>query len=142
MEYIFGIFMILHGLVHLLYFGQSQKLFELQPDMVWPEGSWIFSRLYEHQPPQWVSGIIFTLSAVTFIIAAILLIAGGAGLIFGQPWWRPIVVSAAIFSSIIIILFWDGQRSTWRDQGGIGFLINKGILTVVIILFSPTWDNW
>jgi hypothetical protein len=135
--YIFGIFIILHGLVHLLYFGQSQKLFELQPRMVWPEGSWIFSRLYEHQPPKWVSGIIFTLSAVTFILAAILFIAGGAGLILGQPWWRPTVMSAAIFSSIIIILFWDGQRSTWKAQGGIGFLINLAILASVIILFQP-----
>lgn len=137
MVYIFGIFIILHGLVHLLYFGQSQKLFELQPGMVWPQGSWIFSRLYEDQPPEWVSGVIFTLSAVSFIIAAILFIAGGAGLIFGQPWWRPTVMSAAIFSSIIIILFWDGQRSTWRDQGGIGLLINLAILAVVIILFRP-----
>ena len=37
---IFGIFIILHGLVHLLYFGQSTRYFELQPGMVWPDGAW------------------------------------------------------------------------------------------------------
>ena len=31
---LFGIFLILHGLVHLLYAGQSSRLFELQPGMV------------------------------------------------------------------------------------------------------------
>jgi hypothetical protein len=28
---IFGVFIVLHGLIHLLYFGQSRRLFELQP---------------------------------------------------------------------------------------------------------------
>ena len=138
MEFIFGIFIILHGLVHLLYFGQSHKLFELRPDMVWPEGSWIFSRLFEDQSPKWVSGVIFTFSAVTFILAAIMFVAGGAGLILGQSWWRPVVMSAAIFSSIIIILFWDGHRKTLSDQGGIGLLINLVILAFIFTLFQPS----
>jgi len=42
---IIGVFIVLHGLVHLLYFGQSWRFFELQPEMVWPEDSWAFSRL-------------------------------------------------------------------------------------------------
>jgi hypothetical protein len=39
LKVIFGIFIILHGLVHMLYFGQSQKLFELQAGMTLPDGS-------------------------------------------------------------------------------------------------------
>ena len=42
----FGIFILLHGLVHLLYFGQSARYFEMQQGMVWPDGSWAFSRLF------------------------------------------------------------------------------------------------
>ncbi len=42
---LFGIFIVLHGLVHLLYFGQSARYFELQPGMVWPNGSWVVSKL-------------------------------------------------------------------------------------------------
>ena len=41
---VFGIIVILHGLVHLLYFGQSARFFELQQGMVWPSGSWAFSK--------------------------------------------------------------------------------------------------
>jgi hypothetical protein len=40
-----GIFLVLHGLVHLLYFGQSARYFELKPGMTWPDGAWAFSRL-------------------------------------------------------------------------------------------------
>ena len=36
---VIGVFIILHGLVHMLYFGQSRKFFELQPGMTWPDGS-------------------------------------------------------------------------------------------------------
>jgi hypothetical protein len=31
-----GIFFLLHGLVHLLYAGQSLRFFELRPGMTWP----------------------------------------------------------------------------------------------------------
>jgi hypothetical protein len=39
---IIGIFLLLHGLVHLLYFGQSARYFDLRPEMIWPDGSWAF----------------------------------------------------------------------------------------------------
>jgi hypothetical protein len=131
---IFGTFIILHGLVHLLYFSQSQRLFELRPGMLWPEGSWVFSRLYGDQAPGWLSGIVFIMAAATFMLAAIMFVAGGTGLILGQAWWRPVVVSAAVFSSAIIVLFWDGRQKTWVDQGGIGLLINLAALAFTLIL--------
>jgi hypothetical protein len=134
---IFGIFIILHGLVHLLYFGQSQRLFELRPGMLWPEGSWIFSRLFENPAARWLSSLIFILAAVTFILAAIMFVAGGTGLMLGQAWWRTIVVSAAVFSSTIIVLFWNGRRKTLVNQGGVGLLINLAILAVLVILQQP-----
>ncbi|MGB7094663.1 MAG: hypothetical protein WBD62_08455 [Anaerolineales bacterium] len=124
---IIGIFFILHGFVYLLFFGQSQRLFELRPGMVWPDDSWLFSRFLGEQATRW-------LASITFILAAIAFVAGGIGLILGQAWWRPIVVGAAIFSSAISVLFWDGRRQRLGAQGGIGLLINLAILAVLLIL--------
>jgi len=138
MVYIYGIFIILHGLVHLLYFAQSQRLFELSPGMLWPEGSWVFSRLSGDDVPKWLSSAVFVLAAITFILAAILFVAGGTGVILGQAWWRLIVESAAVFSSIIILIFWDGHRKTFVEQGGIGLLINLAILILIFILDWPS----
>jgi hypothetical protein len=40
-----GVFMVLHGGVHLLYFGQSARYFDLKAGMLWPDSAWAFSKL-------------------------------------------------------------------------------------------------
>ncbi len=42
MQIVVGVFLILHGLVHLLYAGQALRYFELRPGMTWPDASWLF----------------------------------------------------------------------------------------------------
>lgn len=73
LSFFIGIFIVLHGLVHLLYFGQSRRLFELRPGMDWPDGSWLFSRLFSDETTR-------TLASVSYIIAAIGFVVGGGAL--------------------------------------------------------------
>lgn len=87
LQFIFGVFVVLHGLVHLLYFGQSARRFELKSGMTWPDGSWAFSKLLGDATAR-------TLASIACIIAAIGFIAGGAGVLFSLTWWRPVVVVA------------------------------------------------
>lgn len=125
----FGVFIILHGLVFLLYFGQNQRLFELRPGMVWPDGSWAFSKLLGDSAVRKLASIALILAATGFVTA-------GLGILLSSTWWRAVVVGAAVFSSLIIILFWDGKLHKLDDQGGIGLLINIAIL---IATFVPGW---
>ncbi len=127
LRFVFGLFIVLHGLVHLLYFGQSWRLFELQPGMVWPEGSWAFSKLLGN-------GATRLLASISCLLAAIGFVAGGIGILLRQAWWRPVVVVSAAFSAVIFILFWDGERQKLDNKGGIGLLINIAILVAVLIL--------
>jgi len=127
---ILGVFMVLHGLVHMLYFGQSRRLFELQPGMVWPEGSWAFSRLLGDGTTRW-------LASIACVLAAVGCVAGGTGILAGQAWWRPVVVGAAAFSAVIFALFWDGGLHKLDNQGAIAILINIAILIAVLILRWP-----
>lgn len=122
-----GVFLILHGLVHLLYFGQSARFFELQPGMVWPDGAWAFSRILGDRRTR-------HLASASLILAALGFAAGGIGVILDQSWWQPITVTAALFSSLIYLLFWDGTRHRLDNQGWIGVLINVAILIAVIVL--------
>jgi hypothetical protein len=124
---ILGVFLILHGLVHLLYGGQSQRLFELQPGMVWPDGSWAFSRLAGIEGTRMLTSILLVLGTIVFV-------AGGAGLLLNQDWWRPVVLAAAAFSSLIYILAWDGAFQSLANKGAIGILINAAIVAAVLIL--------
>jgi hypothetical protein len=124
---IFGIFVILHGFVHLLYCGQSLGYFELKPGMVWPTNAWAFSRLLGNEVTQKLAGILL-------IVTAIGLVAGGIGTVANQPWWQQAIMGATVLSSIVYILLWNGKIQDLDGQGAIGLLINAAILIVVLVL--------
>jgi len=131
LSFIIGAFMVLHGLVHFLYVGHSLRLFELQSGMVWPEGSWAFSRLVGDQATRLVASISYTLAAIGFV-------AGGAAILLRQAWWRPVVVGSAAFSAVMVFLFWNGKLQRLDNQGGIALLINMAILVALLILRWPS----
>ena len=122
--------MVLHGLVHLLYFGHSRRLFELQPGLPWPDGSWAFSKLLGAKPTRMLASIFCVLAAVGFVV-------GGVGILVKQTWWHPVVVGSAVFSAVIFILFWDGKRQMLDGKGVFAILINVVILVALLILQWP-----
>jgi hypothetical protein len=123
--------MVFHGLVHLLYFGQSRRLFELKPNMVWPEGSWVFSKFLGNGMIRWLASVCCVLAAISFV-------AGGIGMLVGQAWWRPWIVGSAVFSAVIFLLFWDGKRQKLSDHGGVGLLIDVAILVALLVIRWPS----
>jgi hypothetical protein len=130
MRFVFGVFIVLHGLVHLLYFGQSARYFELKPGMVWPDGSWAFSKLLGNEA-------VRNLASISLILVAVGLIVGGVGILASQAWWRPMVVGVAAFSSLVYILFWNGRMQNLDGQGAVGILIDIAILLAVLIFRWP-----
>jgi hypothetical protein len=130
MTIIFGIFMILHGMVHLLYAGQSARFFELRPGMLWPDGPWAFSSLMGNETSRLISTVLLGLVALGFLV-------GGLGLFLQQNWWRSAAIGAAVLSALVFILFWDGKLLALDDQGGIGVLISLALLGCVVLLKWP-----
>lgn len=129
-NFLFGLFFVLHGLVHMLYFGQSARYFELQPGMLWPDGSWAFSRLLGDATAR-------TLASVLLVLAAIGFVTGGIGIFANQAWWRPTIVAVAIFSSVVYLLLWDGGFQHLDNKGGVGILINLAFLVALLIFQWP-----
>jgi hypothetical protein len=126
----FGIFLVLHSMVHLLYAGQSWGLFELRPGMTWPQESWLVSKLLGEQGVR--------LGATVFlVIAALGFAAGGLSLFFQADWWRSVTAVAAVGSSLLFLIFWDGKFQALDDQGGIGILINLAILFLILVINWP-----
>ena len=130
---IIPVFIVLHGLIHLFYLGQSKRFFELQPGMVWPDGSWAFSKLLGNEATR-------SLASTSCLLVAIGFVAGGLGLLMGQAWGRTVVVGSAVFSIVIFILFWDGKLQKLADKGGVGILINITILVALLILQLPSLE--
>jgi len=133
LRFIVGAFVVLHGLVHLFYFGQARRLFDLQAEMTWPDGSWAFSRLLG-------DGAARGLASVACVLAAIGLVGGGAGILLGQAWWRPVIAAAAAFAAVVFVLFWNGRMQRLDYQGGIGILIDIAILASVLVFRWPDFE--
>ena len=122
---VLGIFLILHGLVHLLYLGQSRRLFELQPGMTWPDDSWIVSKRLSVDA-------LRGLASAWCGVAALLFALGGIGVLADGAWWHAVAVGAAGVSSALYVVFWDGTRRKLHDQGGIGILINVAVAVIAL----------
>ena len=132
-KFIVSAFIVLHGLVHLLYFGQSARMFELKPGMTWPDGSWAFARLLGDNATRTLASIFLILAAAGFLIS-------GAGNLFGQSWWRTAVVATAAFSGVLYILFWNGRWKNLDGVGGVGLLIDIAILVTILVFRWPRTD--
>jgi hypothetical protein len=128
---VMGIFLILHGLVHLLYAGQSWRMFELRPQMTWPDGSWSSSKKFSQE-------IVRTLAGVSLVIATLGFLAGGVGLFLRQAWWQSSTLAAAVFSMLVFVIFWDGKSKDLADQGGVGVLIDLAILAAILFFHWPS----
>jgi hypothetical protein len=131
MQIILGVFLVLHGLVHLLYAGQSGRFFELSPGLVWPDGAWAFSRLLGADATRWLANLSLVLIALGFVASAL-------GLFMGQAWWRPVAAGGAMFSAALFMLMWDGKFAALDAKGGVGILLDLAILAVVFILKKPS----
>ena len=125
-NFLTGFFFLLHGLVHVLYLGQSARWFELQPGMLWPDGSWVFGTLLGNASTRSLANLSCALASAGFI-------AAGIGLILNQAWWYPVVIGSSLLSALLILVFWDGKREKLADKGAVGLLINLTILTVLIL---------
>lgn len=121
-----GIFLILHGLVHLWYVVLSFGMVKFQEDMGWTGKSWIFSSLLPETTIHILSGILFVLSTLLFLISGVGLLANFSGL-------RAILLISAVFSTLVIVLFWDGQTNMLVQKGIIGVLINIMVIFLTII---------
>jgi len=127
---LFGVFCVLHGLVHLLYFGQSARYFQLQAGMVWPDGSWAFAGLFGNETARVIASGACALAAVGFVV-------GGITLFTTQFWWRPVTVATAAFSAAIFVLFWDRNLQALANKGLFAILINAAILVALLVFRWP-----
>ena len=124
---IFGIFIVLHGIVHLIYSGHSFRLFKIQPGLEWPDGSWALSFFLKNDNVRIIAGIFCIIAFIGFIL-------GSIGIFSNSIWWRPVVIGTAIFSTIALLLLWDGLMQKLPEKGAIAIIINLAIIAFVLIV--------
>jgi hypothetical protein len=95
--------------------------------MLWPDGSWVISKLLG-------DGATRNLASISLVLVAIAFVVGGLGLLLRYHVWRPVTVGTAVFSTLVFILLWNGGLKGLDDQGGIGVLIKLAILVMMLIV--------
>lgn len=130
-RFLFGFFIILHGLVHLWYFTLSQRLVEFQPEMGWTGKSWLSSNFLSDSISRPLAGALYILATIAFVVS-------GIGIFTSAEWLPPVLVGSAVFSSAVILLFWDGSTQMLVQKGFIGLLINVAILVALLVFKWPS----
>jgi hypothetical protein len=133
LKFIVAIFLVLHGLVHLLYSAQSWRLFELKPGMVWPGGSWALSSLLGDAMTRSIASILMIVVALGFV-------SGGAALLFRQYWWQVLIVGSAALSAASYMILWNGKIANLDGQGAIGLIISLAVFLLVTVARWPRFD--
>jgi len=125
-----GLFLVAHGLVFALFAGQAARLFALRPGMRWPDASWALSGLIGDAAVRRLVTVLFSLVAVGFAVA-------GVALMFRQSWWQVVAAAVAVFSTLLLLIAWDGRLRGARDQGLYAVVINAGIVVCALVLHWP-----
>jgi hypothetical protein len=127
---LFGIFVMLHGLVHLWFVVLSRQWVPFEPEMGWTGESWLFTGLLGGPATRWLATVLYALVTLTFVVS-------GIGALTRGEWWRPLMVGSAAVSAVLILLFWDGGTQYIVPKGLIGFLIDVGILVLLLAVGWP-----
>ena len=129
-KFSFGVCIIVLGLVHLAYFGQSQGVWTLQTGAAWPQGSWVVANLLDARTARLVASGASFLAALGYLF-------GGLGMFAEGRSWRLLVGGAGMLSTTMFVMYWDGGMQHLNDQGGIVVLANLAVMVAVLILRWP-----
>lgn len=132
LHWIFTIFVLLHGLVHLLYLAWAQGKLIPEDGFQWNSHSWLLSGWLGEQSATWVGMLLFGACALLFIVTA-------AGLAFRQAWAPNWLAISTIVSSITIVAMWDGRMQALSDKGFVGVLINVALLIGLYVFHYPAF---
>ena len=120
MKFIVGVFLILHGLVHILYGVQALKVWELTPGLKWPGDSWIFWKIASKK-------VIEIFASVFCFSASSLFIYSGIFHFATNDFPTKLLWLTCIISTVMFIVFWNGKIRKLDHQGFYGIVINAAI---------------
>jgi hypothetical protein len=122
MHIVLGLFLIAHGVAHLVGFVTYWKIasFEEMPYKT----TLLSGKVVVGDTGIRIVGILWLLTGLAFA-------ALGVGVITLQPWWYPLIIYLAIFSLVMCVLGWPDAR--------FGVLINVLILVLLLLGNNFGW---
>ena len=128
---IFGLFLIAHGWVHLLYIALARAWIPPDENIAWTGESWLLTPRLGLDTTRQLATVAYGATILCFTVA-------GMGVLLRQPWFVFWTVFACGLSIATILGFWDRSLSRPLDKGLLGILIDIAILILVLGVGWPT----
>jgi len=128
--WIYTFFVFAHGVAHMVYTSLALGWIPASPGQPDTTSSWLLGSLGA-QVIQTAGAAVFTALTLAFAVTA-------AGITLRQPWAGGWLVASSIASSLVILVFWDGNLENAVSKGLIGLLINLGLLASFYFFRYPT----
>ncbi len=125
LKYFFGITIMIHGLIHLWYFLLSQRLVEFKAEMGWSGRSWLLTNFLGDPTTRLLASLFLLVSMFLFVVS-------GLGMIINKEWSQSLVLFSAILSSVVLLVFWDGNTVQIVEKGLIGLVFNIVIIIAIL----------
>lgn len=122
-----GAFLALHGLVHLWYVVLSQGWVEVEDAMGWNGHSWLLSGTV-------AEGTILTIATLVYVVVTLGFVVGGVGYALQADWRSPVLIAAAVLSTLMLVTMWDGGFDLLVEKGVLGVLINVALVGVLLFV--------
>lgn len=128
---VLGVFLILHGAVHLWYVAMARGLITADADTIWNGKSWLLTGTLGDQMTMTLATIVHSVTTLVFVVA-------GVGLVAQQEWFASSAIAGAILSLAAIVSFWDGRPDHPVEKGLLGIIIDIGILVAILYFEWPS----
>jgi len=128
---ILGVFLILHGAVHLWYVAMARKLVPADADTIWSGRSWLLTRTLGDEMTMTLATIVYSVTTLVFLVA-------GIGLVAQQAWFATWAVTGAMLSLAGTIGFWDGKPDHPIEKGLLGIVIDVAIVVALLYFQWPS----
>jgi hypothetical protein len=128
---VLGVFLILHGAVHIWYVVMARGLISADPDTVWNGKSWLLTRRLGDETTMTLATIVHSVTTLLFVVA-------GIGLVAQQEWFAMWAVAGSFLSIAAIVGFWDGRPDHPIEKGLLGIIIDVGVLVAILYFQWPS----
>ncbi|MFP4023400.1 MAG: hypothetical protein ACLFVR_02650 [Thiohalospira sp.] len=122
-----AVFIFLHGLVHFWYVILSAQWIKFKPEMGWTGNSWLLDAVIPPSTIRIIAILFYSIAGMAFVVSA-------SGFLWVKEWSNNMLIFSAIFSSISILLFFDGSTHLLVQKGLIGLIIN--IVVILVCYFN------
>ncbi|WP_276259529.1 hypothetical protein [Haloglomus litoreum] len=120
-----GVFLVLHGLVHVWYVVLSHGWVEVEDQMGWNGHSWLLSSVLS-------ADTILAVASVLYVAVTLGFVAGGVGYALSSGWATGLLVGTALLSTVVLVAMWDGRFDLLVEKGVVGVLINLALVAWLV----------